>query len=215
MLEQNSQWNSPKPIYKKWWFWLILFFVFTYGIGPALKVFQAESPTSSNNINKADDITNNSPSNELRESPKEVSESPKEKITFANIGDKITTEYFEITLNKAYIDTKIETGNMFADKKEEEGIKYLILDITFKNIDTESRLFLSGSVFINYNGNVYQYDKAETILEKGWGTLFDQINPLILQSTKLVYKIPSEIAGQVFWEPARNVNRKAFFCGRI
>lgn len=131
------------------------------------------------------------------------------------IGDKLTTAYFEISLNKIWIDSKVRTGNQFTNLEQEDGSKYLIINITFKNIDTESRLFSEGSVFIDYNNVLYEFDKAEMILADGWGSFLDQLNPLLSKTTNLVYKIPSEIQGNAIWVPGRNNQEKSFFLGKI
>jgi len=90
-----------------------------------------------------------------------------------------------------------------------------MINITFKNIDSESRLFSEGSVFIDYNNKVYEFDKTEAILADGWGSFFDQLNPLISKTTNLVYKLPSEIKGNAIWVPGRNYDEKKFFLGKI
>ena len=197
MLEQNLQPKPKEPIYKKWWFWLAAVIVIIVIAQSGKKSDSTEQTTTSN------------------ESGQQIEEKKNTKETFPTVGEKLRTEYFEITLNKAYIDTKIETGNQFADIKEEAGNKFLILDIIFKNIDDESRMFMDGSVYIKYNGKEYEYDKSETIMLDGWGTLLDQLNPLTTKSTKLVYKIPAEISGPVYWEPGRNSDDKKFFCGNL
>jgi len=131
------------------------------------------------------------------------------------VGDKLRTDYFEISLNKVWIDSKIKTGNQFSDLGPEAGNKFLIINITFKNIDNESRLFSVGSVFIYYNNKIYEFDNTETILAEGWGSFFDQLNPLISKTTNLVYKIPSEIKGNAVWIPGRNYDEKKFFLGKL
>jgi len=143
---------------------------------------------------------------------------PEPKPTLESIptvGDKVNTNYFEISLNKVWIDSKIKTGNQFSDIGPEAGNKFLIINITFKNIDNESRLFSEGSVFIYYNNKIYEFDNTETILAEGWGSFFDQLNPLISKTTNIVYKIPSEIKGNAVWVPGRNYDEKKFFLGKL
>jgi hypothetical protein len=125
------------------------------------------------------------------------------KSNDVSIGQVLKTDYFEITVNKVETSNKVNTGNQYLDLKQEAGSKYLILDVSIKNIDSESRMLTSGSVFIQYNGKDYEFDKDETVLADGWGLLLDQINPLITKKTKLVYKIPAEISGVGKWNPGR------------
>jgi len=62
-------------------------------------------------------------------------------------------------------------------------------------------MLMDGSVWINYNGKDYEFDKSESIMAEGWGLFLDQINPLISKTTNLVYKIPAEIKGDIYWQP--------------
>ncbi|MEI6266090.1 MAG: DUF4352 domain-containing protein [Sphingobacteriia bacterium] len=124
--------------------------------------------------------------------------------TSVGIGQTLQTEYFSVTVNKVSINDRVNTGNEFADLKAEQGNKYLIINATFKNTDQESRMIVDGSVWINYNGKDYEFDKSETVMLEGWGTMLDQINPLTSKTTNLVYKIPAEITGTALWNPGRS-----------
>jgi hypothetical protein len=131
------------------------------------------------------------------------------------IGQILSTQYFDIVVNNAEIKDRVNTGNPYANLKPEAGNKYLIIDASFKNTDNESRMLMDGSVWINYNGKNYEYDKSETIMLEGWGLLLDQINPLTTKRTKLVYKIPAEITGPVYWQPGRTSDDERIFLGKL
>lgn len=131
------------------------------------------------------------------------------------VGQVLQTDYFEITANKVSVKNSVSTGNEFADLKAEQGNKYLIINATFKNIDKESRMLTDGSVFINYNGKDYEFDKAETVMLEGWGTMLDQINPLTSKTTNLVYKLPAEITGTALWNPGRSDGDQTINLGEI
>ena len=120
------------------------------------------------------------------------------------IGETLKTDYFDVTVNKVGTSNWIDTGNEFSDLKPEDGSKYIVLNVTFKNTDSESRMIIDGSLLINYNGKDYEFDKSEPIMADGWGLFLDQINPLIKKTTKLVYKIPDEITGDVYYKPGRS-----------
>ena len=132
-----------------------------------------------------------------------------------SVGESLTTDYFEIKVNKVTISDKVATGNQFSDVSAEPGNSFLIFNVTFKNIDGESRLFQEGEVMINYNNKDYRFDTSETIMAEGWGSFFDQINPLTSKTTNLVYKIPTEIKGPAYWKPGRNSKGKLFLLGNI
>ena len=72
--------------------------------------------------------------------------------TGVGLGEVLQTEYFDVTVNKAGLSNKVETGNQFADIQADSGNQFIILNATFKNTDNESRMLLgAGNIFINYN----------------------------------------------------------------
>jgi hypothetical protein len=131
------------------------------------------------------------------------------------VGTPLQTTYFQVTVNKAYLADRINTGNEFTNLKKQSGTQYLVIDVTFKNTDTESRTITDGEVKINYNGKDYTFDKSETILSEGWGLLLDEINPLTSKRTKLVYKIPSEISGVAYYHPGRSDDDSMIGLGKL
>lgn len=138
-----------------------------------------------------------------------------EKQTEVKIGEILKTDYFDITANKVDLTDRVNTGNEFSDLKPEEGNKYLIINTTFKNTDSESRMIIEGTVWINYNGKDYEFDKSEPVMAEGYGTLLEQINPLTSKTTNLVYKIPAEITGDAYWQPGRSDDDERIFLGTL
>ncbi len=137
-----------------------------------------------------------------------------EKKALPKVGDKIQASHFDVTLKSYKIQKSVSTGNMFVKLDPEEGNKYLILDVNYKNIDNESRMIGGeGKVFVDVNGKEFEYDKSEHILLDGWGVLLDQLNPMTQKNTKLVFKIPDELKGNIYWEPASRSKR--FFVGEV
>ncbi len=128
------------------------------------------------------------------------------------IGDAVKAGYFEVTVNRASVENWVNTGNQFTDRKQEAGIKYLILNITFKNIDKKNRMMFDGELYINYGGQEYNYP-SEILLAEGWGIFLDTINPLMSKTTNLVYKLPGEMKGPVVWKPTRS--RERIYVGDI
>ena len=125
------------------------------------------------------------------------------KPAAVKMGEVLHTEYFDVTANSMSIKKEIKTGDEFADLKPEKGVKYVVINATFKNTDKESRMILDGSLWITYNGKEYEYDNSETFLVEGWGTTLDNLNPLMSKTTNIVYKLPEEIAGTAQWQPGR------------
>lgn len=131
------------------------------------------------------------------------------------IGDTLKTDYFEIIAHSVNVTDMINTGNKYSDLQAEPGTRFLIVDASFKNIDTESRMLTDGELYVSYKGKDYIFDKSETILAPGYGLLLDQINPLTKKSTKIVYKIPSELRGSIYWQPGRADSNQRILLGEI
>lgn len=148
-------------------------------------------------------------------SPGEQAEQVAEASQSVGIGEILHTDYFDVIVNKVAVEDRVNTGNEFADLKSEQGNMYLIINASFKNTDKESRMLMDGSVWINYNGKDYEFDKSETVMLEGWGILLDQINPLTTKTTNLVYKIPAEIKGEAFWQPGRAENDQRILLGTL
>jgi hypothetical protein len=142
-------------------------------------------------------------------------EAEAEPVPFVKVGQVLITRYFNVKVNKVSEHNMIYTGNQFSDLKAEPGSAYLVINATFKNIDNESRMITDGSLWIDYNGRKYEYDKSETIMAEGWGLFLDQINPLLSKTTNIVYKIPRELSGPIYWNPGRANKDAVIFLGNL
>lgn len=120
--------------------------------------------------------------------------------------------HFTTTINDCHIKELPLTGNSFTEPKQWPGSRFLVVDVSFKNEDSEGRLPIEGSLIINYLGRELRYDVTETILQDGYGIYFKSVNPLLSMPTKIVYRVPSEVSGEVFWEPGRNSEGKRLWC---
>ncbi|GID03222.1 hypothetical protein [Pseudomonas sp. 008] len=120
--------------------------------------------------------------------------------------------FFDVTVNDCTVSRAIITGNKFADRKEDPDFRYLVVNATFKNNDKEGRLPLEGSLIITKDGQEYKYDTTERITHESYGIGLQSLNPLIKLKTKIAYKVPNELDGEVYWQPGRNVNDKRLWC---
>ncbi len=127
-----------------------------------------------------------------------------EAHVYPKLGEVLHTQYFDFTVHSIRLQNSVNTGNMFIKLDPEPGNRYLVMRVTVKNTDTESRMVQEGSVKIIYNNKEYEFDKSEHLLADGWGFVMDQINPLTTKTVNLVYKIPAEIQGQAYWNPGRS-----------
>lgn len=126
----------------------------------------------------------------------------------------LQTKYFQVTVTDVKISKSVKTGNQFSDLKPEEGNKFVILGITLKNTDNESRMMFEGKLIIDYNGKQYSFEQSEPVFAEGWG-ITENINPMVTKKTKVVYKIPDEISGTAYYNPARSENDEVIFLGPI
>lgn len=131
------------------------------------------------------------------------------RVATADIG------YFNISADSSYYGKSVNTGNKFAEPKKWEGSRFFVIRASFKNLDTESRVPVAGSLFINYNGKDYEFDSVEPIMLEGYNIWLKKVNPLITMKTKIVYRIPDEIHGEVFWRPGRNPSDTKLWLGFI
>lgn len=123
--------------------------------------------------------------------------------------------HFEVVANKGEARNTVGTGNPYSEPEKWEGSRFFIVDASFKNLDTESRLPAEGSLYITYNGKEYEFDTTEAIMSKGYNIWFKSVNPLLTMKTKIVYRIPEEIYGEVYWKPGRNPKGVKLWAGNI
>lgn len=127
-----------------------------------------------------------------------------EKKPVAKLGETLKTEYFDVTVKKVLAVPYIKVESEFIDMKQEPNTLYLIIFTTYKNTDTESRMMDDGEVITEHNGKQMLYDKSETFLAEGWGTMLDQINPLTEKTTRMVFKVSTELTGNLYYKPSRS-----------
>ena len=147
--------------------------------------------------------------------PSTPTKETKSKV-YSKIGEVLKTEFFDVTVNKIFLTDFINFHNEFMDVKAGEGNKFLILNVTVKNTDKETRtMFSDGILWINYNGQEYKYETSETILNEGWGFILDAINPLVSKTTRIVYKMPKEVTGEAYFQSSRSNNDERIYLGEI
>lgn len=123
-----------------------------------------------------------------------------------------TVGYFNANIKSCTTSDKVGTGNPYSEPKQWPGSRFVVIDVLFKNEDSEGRLPVAGSLIINYKGRELRYDNTESVLLDGYGIYFKSVNPLVSMPTKIVYRIPDEVSGEVSWEPGRNVDKTKLWC---
>ncbi len=127
---------------------------------------------------------------------------------------KVITDHFAISVTGCKATASLSKDILLSPKPWDDS-RFYVVDATFKNIDSESRVPSEGSLFIFYNGREYKYDSPEPVLDNRYGLRLQAVNPLLTLKTKLVYRIPNELEGEVFWEPGRNKQAKRIWCGNL
>ena len=122
----------------------------------------------------------------------------------------LKTQYFDVTVTGFKVAASIPAVEL----KAEEGNTFLIIDVTIKNTDTESRMMFDGEIVINANGKDYTFEQAEIVPEDGYNMIMDNINPLVTKKTKLVYKIPTELSGTAYYKPGRSEDDQKILLGQ-
>ena len=120
--------------------------------------------------------------------------------------------YFDVQVNECLISKSVKTNNRYATLKPDPDARYLTVNATFKNTDNEGRIPFEGSLIISKDGKNYKFDTTETILTDGYGIRLRSINPFIKLNTKIVYKVPNELSGEVYWKPGRNAEDQKLWC---
>jgi len=120
------------------------------------------------------------------------------------IQETVPTKYFDVSVNRVLEGTVVNPGGL--DRIDAPpGTKYIVLDVTIKNISSEARIFDSGELRITIDGKDLKYDKSEIVLAKGFIN-FGNINPLISETGYIVFNVPESVGdgNNVHWIPARS-----------
>lgn len=125
-----------KPIFKKWWFWVI---VIVLAIG-------ATASRGMKELDKAVDkiSTNNTPSKDDKK---------KNEPKIFNVGDVVELKNFRIAVNKVYN----VPGNNFA--KPKDGNEFVAVDCTVENISDKEQTVSSALMFkvVDKDGRACEY----------------------------------------------------------
>jgi hypothetical protein len=87
----------------------------------------------------------------------------------------------------------------------------LAINVTYRNNDTERKRVDFGALFIMYNEKEYVFARSNTDWHDGWEIVLDYQES---KTTDLVYKIPFEIHGPVYYEPECNYYGSKIYLGK-
>jgi hypothetical protein len=132
-----------------------------------------------------------------------------------NTGQSLHSRYFDVMIDKVSISDKIQDNNQLLVLPVEDSIRYLVIEISLKNLDKESKLMPDGELRIENGSEEIKYRKSEIIIKEGWGELMDNIKPDATKKTRLVYKIPAGISGKVYYYPDILYNEDKIFLMKL
>jgi hypothetical protein len=87
----------------------------------------------------------------------------------------------------------------------------LAINVTYRNTDTERKRVDFGALFIMYHEKEYVFTRSNTERHDGWEIVLDHQES---KTTDLVYKIPFEIKGPVYYEPEYNYEGGKIYLGK-
>ncbi len=137
------------------------------------------------------------------------------KPAYPTVGQVLKTGHFEVTVNKVEVVQSLNTGSVVADITVDDASKLLVLNVTYKNIEAESRLITDGEIHIRYNGKDYNFDRSETILADGYGLFMEHLKPDSAKTFNQVYLLPREVTGTAYYMPRRAGNDQKIMLGEI
>lgn len=171
-----------KPIYKKWWFWLIIIVIILIAIG-------SSGSSSSNSSN--DNSNNKSQTQETKSSNKVVKFSEQSKV-----GDV----KFKILKVKETKNISNEAG------KSKANGKFIIIELQLKNESKDPVQYSSDDFTLNNDGKSFESDdnsfdasenmnSQETIYNnnKDFIGVYDKFNPGLTKKTYLVFDVPKDL----------------------
>lgn len=158
-----------------------------------------------NSINLLDKI-----SQKVKEEENELQPLEKGDYEKNQIGSTISTDFFHITLESLEFSKDVITENPLADLFGDGDSLFATLEVNFKNLDSVSRKPQEGYLVLNYEGKDYRYPQSEIINLKGWGAIQNEINPLINEKTRLVFKLPKKEPDFIVYIPEKNSVKKGF-----
>lgn len=121
--------KNKKPIYKKWWFWVVVAVIFISVVSNSGK---------NNEVSKKGEVTTN------------------QEQTY-NIGDVVATDKFEITVTG--IKTANSVGVQYLSTSPAEGGIYVCVDFEYKNIsDSSISSFSCPNIKLKDEKNTYDSD---------------------------------------------------------
>lgn len=132
-----------------------------------------------------------------QEQTKEISKTASIDQEAYYAGDRVEIGNFAYTINSYYTTDKIGQDLMGSFMGEEADGIFLVIDLTIENIVMESKTLWSTNIkAIDDKGRTFDHDStAEIYLKSGQQFIFEQMQPGLPKSGKIVFDLPKDING--------------------
>jgi hypothetical protein len=117
------------------------------------------------------------------------------------LGQTMATQSFEITVNSVNA-TEQMAQNIFSPKNAGSTEKFIILNVTLKNIGTKSKKFIAGDLIIQAD-QTNKFEQFEPTLATDY-IRFESMIPGQVQTGNIAYRVPSALEGKLSWMPGKS-----------
>lgn len=198
--------NVKKPIYKKWWFWLIAAIIIigiASNMGGEQEKVDEQTPTDQTTENNDAQTDENDNTDEDQEPTEDEQESEDEKVDettdkdeqasedeksdLHSIGDSVESGDYIFTVNSV----REDAGSEFLSP--DEGNTYYLIDVTVENKGDESVTVSSLMMFTLIDSEGYTYDV--TFGPETKGQLDGEVGAGRKLRGELVYEISKDVTG--------------------
>lgn len=131
-------------------------------------------------------------------------ESEESDITYVSYLEEIKENGFKIKINSVKIVDYVIIDN-YNTLKQDNNNKYLIINVSFINIETSPKRLKSEPILVNrYFDTVIHFYEPIEINNNSWWPLNENINPDVTETINILFKIPSNFYGDLFLTPDFN-----------
>ena len=162
--------NLKKPIYKKWWFWVIIVCAFIF-IVPSI-------------CSDSDDNTDNNENNNIENNETNNSNNQQQNKKYG-LNDKVVVKDLEFTILNIN-----NTKNIGGTYGEDTDNNFVVVTIQIKNNSTSEKHIYDNNFVYYRSNNEYKPHSAGIYLDNGFW-LNETIGAGLSKTIQVVYEIPS------------------------
>lgn len=126
-----------------------------------------------------------------------AAEEPKQQVHYA--GEKVVVGNFAYTINSVSTTAQIGENLMGTFIGEKADGIFLVLDVTIENVAKESKTLWDSNIkVIDDQGRTFEHDiAAEIYLKEGTGFTFEQMQPGLPKTGKIIFDVPADLKGML------------------